>query len=578
VAGGALPLARRPWPTLRELGLTLPLLAGARAELQYWNERWHGVDEVLRRLAGALRSARIGRRLDLDDGWQQARDMALALGRWASVDLSALVEEHAAGRVLVRVRVGLRLTWWTMVLTTAAFLAVVLALSHAITAASPEATAMSVALAVACLAIILWRTAGALAAVRRTVAHTVESQGAMALESGRPVLRFAPGIPPLLHAARGSLVTMLVAGPLLGSALLVNEARERVGRAPAGPPVVAPRLVAPAWREPRVGLAVAPNGDLYLADADADAIRRVTSSGTISTVVTSEVVPASRTRHPAPGSAVPLRFETPGGVAVSRRGDLFVADARGHRVYRVDRVTGATAVIAGTGLPGAEGDGGPAVHARLNAPTALAIARNGDVLVADSGNHRIRRIGVKTGLIETIAGGGDLPPDETGDGLDARWARLAWPSDLAVVPNGDLYIADTEHHRVRRVDGQTGVITTIAGTGSAGWSGDGGPALAATLSAPTGLAVVVRRAKTTVYIADSSNGRVRVVAPDGTISSLLFPPGIGLREPARLAYHPRGWLYVSDAADRITAVSVTGARIAAPAIALRPAGLSLQGM
>ena len=177
--------------------------------------------------------------------------------------------------------------------------------------------------------------------------------------------------------------------------------------------------------------------------------------------------------------------------------------------------------MSGTGRAEFSGDGGPAARAGLNMPTAVAVDGKGDVYVADAGNHRIRRITRKTGLITTVAGSGAAEGEDVGDGKAATAALLSWPSDIAIAPNGDLLVADTGHNRVRKIDAVNGNMTTIAGNGTAGLAGDGGPATAASLSSPTGLALVAsNRSRPTIYIADSANGRVRVVGADGIISSL----------------------------------------------------------
>lgn len=374
-------------------------------------------------------------------------------------------------------------------------------------------------------------------------------------------------MPHLRYAARLALTASLVGGTWLGGAGLVSQAGGQLAawwvRAPAVTHAATSLLERPAPPTPGVALAVAPNGDLYLADGTADVIRRVNESGRVATLSPALFVPAGPGRGVTPAAPVPARrpltFDRPDGMAVAASGDLYVADAENHHVYRVDRRTGATVVVAGIGRAGFSGDGGPAARAMLDSPTAVAVDRAGNVFIADAGNHRIRRVR-RDGTIDTIAGGGPpAPPGLLGDGLKATMATLAWPSDVAISPSGDIYVADTGHHRVRRIDGRDGVITTVAGNGSEGSGGDGGPAVRASLAAPTGLALVVRRGQTTIYIADSSNGRVRVVAPDGTITSLAVPPGLGLRQPSRLAYHPRGWLYVADAApDRLAALSLTG--------------------
>ena len=281
------------------------------------------------------------------------------------------------------------------------------------------------------------------------------------------------------------------------------------------------------------------------------------SAAGVTSTVSGMPMPVSRTTTQLPRGAA---FDTPGGVAVAANGDLFVADTQGHRVYRVDRTTGTALVIAGDGTAGFSGDGGPAALARLNQPTAVAVEPKGGVLITDAANHRVRRVDMRTGVISTFAGDGTIADSpDVGDEGPAPAARLAWPSDLAVAPNGDTYIADTGHHRIRRVDGRTGRITTVAGNGVPGAGGDGGPARAANLSAPTGLALVARKQQVTLYVADSSNGRVRVVTPDGVINTLAIPTALKFGAPERLAYHPGGWLYIAgDKQNELAAVTLDG--------------------
>jgi hypothetical protein len=231
--------------------------------------------------------------------------------------------------------------------------------------------------------------------------------------------------------------------------------------------------------------------------------------------------------------------------------------------------------VAGDGGAGFGGDGGPASQGTLHTPGAVAVGPQGVLYIADSGNGRVRAVDPRNGRIATAAGRGrdaaSPPPDAAGDGGSAAQATLGWPGDIAVAPNGDMYIADTDHHRVRRVDAQTGTISTVAGTGEPGDQGDGGPASMARLAGPTGLALVVARNQVILYIADAANGRIRVVTPDGRISSLAIdrPPAFG--RPARLAYDPRGWLYVAGSQERVAAVSVHdgGARQGVPSVLRR---------
>lgn len=568
-AEGVVRVAERPRPGLRDVVWSLRMFAGTQAEYRFWNERWHSVEDLLHRLTQSLRSARLSRRLEVDDGWRQHHDLAVTLGEWAAVDVSALVEEHAQGRVLVRVRLGLRLSVLAVTAALAALAVIGLSVSPIVSGRWPVATGVALFAGVVSLLFAARRTAGMLVGVRTVAARALEQMGALPLDAGRATWRMAPEGLQLRYAGRMALTAGLVVGTGLGSAGLLNDARagfsswRRESLAKVRVAETAP--VRPAWKSPNVGLAVAPNGDLYLADADADVIRRVSESGDVATLPHGTLLRGFQPGALPVGAARPPRvssFDRPNGVAVSRSGDLYVADADNHRVYRVDRVSGATVVVAGVGRAGWAGDGGRALDAMLDSPTAVAIDRAGNVLIADAGNNRIRRVRRADGVIETIVGGGTVTaPGEIGDGLKGTQAVLASPSDVAVAPSGDIYVADTGHNRVRRLDAARGIITTVAGDGVSGASGDGGPATRASLAMPTGIALVVRRGQTTIYIADASSGRVRVVAPDGTITSLAVPPGLGVQQPARLAYDPRGWLYVADAApDRLTALPLAGGR------------------
>jgi DNA-binding beta-propeller fold protein YncE len=153
----------------------------------------------------------------------------------------------------------------------------------------------------------------------------------------------------------------------------------------------------------------------------------------------------------------------PGAVAVDRQGNLYIADTMNHRVRKMDAATGVISTIAGTGQHRCSGDGGPATGAALNEPSALAVDGRGYLYIADQSNNRVRRIDLHTGLITTVAGTGET--GYTGDGMPAVEAGLSGPSGLAIGPDGDLYIADTFSGRIRRIDQATGAISTVAGDG-----------------------------------------------------------------------------------------------------------------
>ncbi|MCZ0952873.1 MAG: leucine-rich repeat domain-containing protein [Rhodospirillaceae bacterium] len=240
----------------------------------------------------------------------------------------------------------------------------------------------------------------------------------------------------------------------------------------------------------------------------------------------------------------------PVGLAVDAAGYVYVADRLNHRVRRIT-TDGTIETIAGTGADEYGGDGGPATAAELDEPTGVAVDSAGYVYVADSWNHRIRRIGLG-GLIETIAGTGSF--GHAGDGGLATQARLTFPFDVAVDAGGSVYVADTFNHRIRRI-GKDGTIETVAGTGIEGYGGDGGPATGALLNYPSGVAV---SGAGYVFVADWGNHRIRRIAPDGMIVTFAGTgvDGYGgdggaavqaqLRGPSGVTVDAIGRVYIAD--------------------------------
>ena len=212
----------------------------------------------------------------------------------------------------------------------------------------------------------------------------------------------------------------------------------------------------------------------------------------------------------------------PFAVALDRRSPprfLYVADTFNNLVRRVDLDNGKVTTVAGTGLAGSSGDGGPATGARLSFPMGLAVAGNGDLYIADTYNARIRRVD-NGGRITTVAGTGRL--GFSGDDGTAVKAELNLPHGVALTGADppDIYVADTFNHRIRRIDGERGVITTVAGTGVAAFAGDGKAATGGALHRPWGVAVD-EADPPNLYIADTGNGRLRLVdAARGRLSSL----------------------------------------------------------
>ena len=187
-------------------------------------------------------------------------------------------------------------------------------------------------------------------------------------------------------------------------------------------------------------------------------------------------------------------------------GNLYIADSINYRVRKVAAATGVITTIAGNGTFGSGGDDGVATAAQLNQPYAVALDAAGNIYIADRGANKIRKVTLATGYISTIAGSGTA--GYLGDGTPATTARLNDPTGVAVDSSGNVLIADYANHRIRKVASSNGVITTIAGNGSAGSLGEGGPAISARLYFPAGVAL---DAAGNVYIADMTNARIRKV-------------------------------------------------------------------
>jgi sugar lactone lactonase YvrE len=250
------------------------------------------------------------------------------------------------------------------------------------------------------------------------------------------------------------------------------------------------------------------------------------------------------------GPATSARLSLPGGVLLDADDDLVIVDFGNHRIRRVSRKTGVITTLAGDGTADFSGDGGPAALARLARPENAAFGPGGDLYVVDSHNHRVRRIEAATGVITTAAGSGRK--GFSGDGGPAREALLNQPEGIAFDAEGNFYIGDTLNGRVRKVDGRTGVISTIAGTGEVGTSGDGTPALEAKFLRLARL-IVDRRGR--LYIADSPSHRVQVLNPqDGKLWTIAgtgregFSGDGGPATEARLSY-PEG--VALDAQDNL---------------------------
>jgi len=305
------------------------------------------------------------------------------------------------------------------------------------------------------------------------------------------------------------------------------------------------------------GIAVDGAGNLYIADAANEAIRKVSPAGVVTTAAGSGIPGYAGDG----GLAINAELNEPLGVAVDGSGNLYIADTANSAIREVS--SGTIATLAGTGNFGYSGDGGPAAAAVLDAPYSVAVDSAGNVYLTDTGNGVIRE--VSAGTITTIAGIGTL--GFSGDGGAAGKAALGLSVGLAVDNSGNLYVADTQNARLRRIS-SGGVITTVAGDGLYSYGGDGGSAASAQLSAPHGMAV---DSLGNVYIADTTNNRVRMVSPSGIITTVAGSGAQGysgdggpaasaaLNRPEGVALDFFGNLYIADTNNNaIRKVSTSG--------------------
>ena len=256
------------------------------------------------------------------------------------------------------------------------------------------------------------------------------------------------------------------------------------------------------------GLVVDHEGNILLADSYYNAILRIDKDGYLTRFAGN----GERGRGGEGVKAVESSFAFPCDVRLDSKGNIFVADLENNRIRKITR-DGLVTTVAGSGVPGYSGDGGPALNAQLNAPWGILIDKDDNLLIADSYNDVIRKVG-SDGIIHTIAGNGQEGYE--GDGGPARSAKLNTPQSLAVDAQGRIYIGD-EHNDAIRVVELDGIIRSLIGSKGPGYSGDGGPASQAQIADPENLWV---RKDGSILISVRDNSRLRIVSPEGIISTL----------------------------------------------------------
>ena len=297
------------------------------------------------------------------------------------------------------------------------------------------------------------------------------------------------------------------------------------------------------------GIIIGPDGGLYFCDVNNQRVRRYDFKSRTTRIIAGD---GQRAYQGDGGPATSGSLNMPHEIVFDARGHMYIAERDSHVVRKVDGKTGVISTLAGTGVAGFSGDSGPAAKAQLRQPHSIYIGPGEQLMICDIGNHRIRAVDLPTGTIDTIGGTGERLP--TPDGAPLKGTPLNGPRTMVIDRDGTIYLALREGNALYRIDPKTRTLHHLAGTGEQGWSGDGGPARAAKLSGPKGLALSGRN----LYEADTESHTIRRVNLDtGVITTVL---GTGVRgdgpeddplqckmaRPHGLFAAPDGTLYVTD--------------------------------
>jgi sugar lactone lactonase YvrE len=355
------------------------------------------------------------------------------------------------------------------------------------------------------------------------------------------------------HIVRLAAIVVLLVGLIVPALWAQNTVQTIAGGGPNNLPALKSSMGSPT------GVALDGAGNVYVTDLYSNRVFKVGTAGNVTVVAGNGSRGGFSTGDG--GSALIAKLTYPSGVSVDSSGNIFIADRTYCRIREVSVQTGIISTVAGTGTCGYSGDGGLATSAMVNDPSGVALDRFGNILIADTINCRVREVSASTGVISTVTGTGTCV--YSGDGGTAASANVSQPQGVAADSSGNIFIADTGNCAIRRISASTGIISTVAGTGTCGYSGDGGLATSATVNAPYGVAV---DRSANIFIADTSNCVIRKVTSSNIqISTVAGDHSLGcgysgdgtsatsaqINQPYSIAVDNAGDIFIADYANSV---------------------------